>query len=102
MEQGPTFRVSVPKYPTKDPHHRILAPQRSRFTHYYFYIRDETLGPMVIRDAPLFPFQTPYYLNGHSFIEHDLDRARLGFPKTDHAFLAVADGAALQAAADQL
>jgi hypothetical protein len=26
MEQGPTFRVSVPKYPTKDPHHRILAP----------------------------------------------------------------------------
>ncbi len=43
MEQGPTFRVSVPKYPTKDPHHRILAPQRSRFTHYYFYIRDETL-----------------------------------------------------------
>jgi hypothetical protein len=25
MEQGPTFRVSVLKYPTKDPHHRILA-----------------------------------------------------------------------------
>ena len=22
MEQGPTFRVSVPKYPTKDPHYR--------------------------------------------------------------------------------
>src|SRR5712671_6686964 len=33
MEQGPTFRVSVPKYPTKDPNHRILARQRSRFTH---------------------------------------------------------------------
>src|SRR6516165_8350429 len=30
-EQGPTFRVSVPKYPTKDPNHRILARQRSRF-----------------------------------------------------------------------
>jgi hypothetical protein len=26
MEQGPTFRVSVPKYPTQGPHHRILAP----------------------------------------------------------------------------
>ena len=46
-EQGPTFRVTVPKYPTKDPNYRILARQRSRFTHYYFYIRDETLGPMV-------------------------------------------------------
>src|SRR5438309_662161 len=102
MEQGPTFRVSVPKYPTKDPHHRILAPQRSRFTHYYFYIRDETLGPMVIRVASFFPFQTTYYLNGHSFIEQELNRARIGFRKTDNAFLAVADVAALQAAADKL
>jgi hypothetical protein len=47
MEQGPIFRISVPKYPTKDPHHRILASQRSRFTHYYFYIRDEVLGPII-------------------------------------------------------
>src|SRR4029079_5902675 len=102
MEQGPTFRVSVPKYPTKDPHHRILAPQRSRFTHYYFYIRDETLGPMVMRVAAFFPFQTTYSLNGHSFIEQELNRERIGFRKTDNAFLAVADVAALQAAADKL
>ena len=30
MEQGPSFRVSVPKYATKDPNYRILARQRSR------------------------------------------------------------------------
>src|SRR5438105_4566301 len=89
MEQGPTFRVSVPKYPTQDPYHRILAPQRSRFTHYYFYIRDETLGPMVMRVASFFPFRTTYYLNGHSFIEQELNRARIAFRKTDNAFLAV-------------
>src|SRR5207245_9018962 len=29
MEQGPSFRCTVPKYPTRDPHHRILAAQRS-------------------------------------------------------------------------
>ena len=40
MEQGRTFRISVPKYPTQDPNHRILSHQRSRFTHYYFYVRD--------------------------------------------------------------
>ncbi len=28
MEQGRTFRISVPKYPTQDPNHRILAHQR--------------------------------------------------------------------------
>ena len=67
MEQGPTFRCTVPKYPTKDPNHRILAPQRSRFTHYYFYIRDEVLGPMVMRVGSFFPFQATYYSSQTSF-----------------------------------
>src|ERR1700752_4804260 len=98
MEQGATFRVSVPKYPTTDPNCRILAPQRSRFTHYYFYIRDEVLGPIVMRVASFFPFQTSYYLNGHSFIEQELRQAQIGFRKIDNAFLAVDDVAALQAA----
>ena len=102
MEQGATFRVTVPKYPTKDPNYRILAHQRSRFTHYYFYLRDETLGPMVMRVASFFPFRTTYYLNGHSFIEQELKRAQIGFRKSDNAFLAVDDVAALQAAADKL
>src|ERR1700745_149221 len=102
MEQGPTFRISMPKYPTKDPHYRILAHQRSRFTHYYFYIRDEVLGPIVMRVASFFPFQTSYYLNGHSFIEQELKRGQIGFRKSDNAFLAVDDVAALQAAADKL
>jgi len=66
MEQGPTFRISTPKFPTADPNHRILAPQRSRFTQYYFYLRDERLGPMVMRVASFFPFQTTYYLTRHS------------------------------------
>jgi hypothetical protein len=102
MEQGPTFRCTVPKYPTKDPDHRILAAQRSRFTHYYFYIRDEVLGPMAMRVASFFPFQTTFYLNGHSFIEQELNRTGVGFRKNDNAFLAVDDPQALQAAADRL
>src|ERR1700675_3068072 len=102
MEQGPTFRVSVPKYPTKDPNHRILAPQRSRFTHFYFYIYDEVLGPMVMRVASFLPFQATYYLNGHSFIEQELKKAQVAFRKNDNAFLAIDDVAALQAAADRL
>jgi hypothetical protein len=102
MEQGRTFRISLPKYPTQDPHYRILAHQRSRSTHYYFYIRDEVLGPMVMRVASFFPFQTTYYLNGHSFIEQELNRAQVGFRKHDNAFLAIDDVAALQAAADRL
>jgi hypothetical protein len=51
MEQGRTFRVTVPKFPTKDANHRILARQKSRFTHNYFYIRDEVLGPLLSGSA---------------------------------------------------
>jgi hypothetical protein len=102
MEQGPSFRITTPKFPTKDPNHRILARQKSRFTHDYFYIRDEVLGPMVMRVATFFPFQTTYYLNGHSFIEQELNRAKVAFRKNDNAFLAVDDVAALQKAADKL
>ena len=92
----------MPKYPTQDPNYRILAHQRSRFTHYYFYIRDEVLGPIVMRVASFFPFHATYWLNGHSFIEQELKRAGIGFRKNDNAFLAVDDVAALQAAADRL
>ena len=102
LEVGPTFRIAVPKYPANDPNYRIVAHQRSRFTHYYFYIRDEVLGPIVMCVGSFFPFKTTYYLNGHSFIEQQLNRAEIGFRKDDNAFLAVDDVAALQAAADKL
>ena len=102
MEQGRTFRISMPKFPTQDPNYRILAHQRSRFTHYYFYVRDQVLGPIIVRVASFFPFHATYWLNGHSFIERELIKAGIGFHKNDNAFLAVDDVAALQAAADRL
>jgi hypothetical protein len=38
-------------------------------------------------------------LNGHSYIENELNRRGIGFRKNDNAFLAVGDPQALQAAA---
>jgi hypothetical protein len=102
MEQDRTFRISVPKYPTEDPNYRILAQQRSRFTHYYFYVRDEVLGPILLRVASFFPFHATYWLNGHSFMERELQRNHVGFHKNDNALLAADDVAASQAAADRL
>jgi hypothetical protein len=102
MEVGPTFRSSVPKYPTADPDYRIIGRQRCRYTHYYFYIRDQVLGPMSMCVGSFLPFQITYYLNGHHFIERELIRKKIGFRKDDNAFLAVDDPKALQAAADRL
>jgi len=70
MEQGRTFRITVPKYPTHDPNYRILAHQRSRFTHYYFYIRDQVLGPIIV--ASFFPFHATYWLGPEAKTHGDL------------------------------
>jgi hypothetical protein len=102
MELGPSFRSAVPRFPVEDPHYRILARQRSRYTHYYFYIRDEVLGPIALCVGSFLPFSITYYLNTHSFIERELQRAAVLFRKDDNAFLWVADQKALQAAADRL
>jgi len=102
MEVGTTFRSAVPKYPTADPNYRILARERSRYSHYYFYIRDPVLGPMALCVGSFLPFSITYYLNGHHFIEDQLRRAGVQFRKNDNAFLWVADPTALQAAADAL
>ena len=102
LEQGPKFGIRVPKYPTDDPHYRIVSRQGSRYTHFYFYIRDEVLGPLVMCVGSFLPFQTTYYLNGHHIIAGELQRQGVRFRKDDNAFLWTANPEALQAAADQL
>jgi hypothetical protein len=102
MEQGPKFGIRLPKYPTDDRHYRIVSRQRGRYTHYYFYIRDDVLGPFVMCVGSFLPFQSTYYLNGHHIIAGDLQRQGIRFRKDDNAFLWTADVKALQVAADRL
>jgi hypothetical protein len=102
MEPGPNFRSCQPKYPTEDPDYRIIRRQWSRYTHYYFYIRDEVLGPIILCVGSFLPFSTRYWINGHSFIAVELQRQGVRFHKHDNAFLSVSDPQALQAAADRL
>lgn len=101
MEQGSTFAIRHPKFPTQDPNYRILRKQRSRYLHYYFYIYDSIAGAMVLRVATFLPFQVTAYLNGHEFIERQLLDKGIAYQKDDNRFKSVADPAALQRAADQ-
>jgi hypothetical protein len=39
-----------------------------------------------MRLASFSPFQATYYLNGHSFIEQQLERAKIAFRKNDNDF----------------
>jgi len=104
MEQGWTFRPGqkLVKRDGPDADYPILHKHRARYRYFYFYLRDEVLGPMVLRMGTFIPFEASYYLNGHSYIEQELTRQQVGFRKDDNAFVEVADVAALQKTADSL
>ncbi len=104
MEQGWTFRPGRQLVKRNGPEadYPILHKHRARYRYFYFYLRDEVLGPMIVRLGTFIPFEASYYLNGHSYIERELLRQGVGFRKEDNAIVAVEDVAALQAAADSL
>jgi hypothetical protein len=102
MEQGWTFRPGQRWVKRNGPEadYPILHKHRSRYRYYYFYLRDEVLGPMIVRMGTFIPFEASYYLNGHHYIEQELGQAGIAFRKDDNAFLWVENVAALQNAAD--
>lgn len=102
MEQGPSFRIVKPKFAVEDPCWRLVVPQRSRYTHLYFYIIDQEIGPFAMRIGAYLPFYATYYLNGHDIIARMLDAQGVRFRMKDNAFVSVADPDALQAAADAI
>jgi hypothetical protein len=60
------------------------------------------MGPMSVRVSTHLPFTVTCYFNGHQFVSRRLRAAGVAFEPRDNAILAVADPAALQAAADAL
>ena len=103
-EQGRTFVSYTPRYAPSggDPNYRQIRACRKRFLHYYFYLLDPVLGPMSLRVGTFLPFTLACFLNGHSFLARELTRAGVAFRQDDNALLAVADVAALEAAAERL
>jgi hypothetical protein len=104
LEQGRTFVSYTPRWKlaSGDANYRVIKACRKRFLHYYWYVLDAVMGPMSLRVATYFPFNVTCYLNGHSFVAQELTRDGVRFRKSDNAFLAVADVAALQEAADRV
>jgi hypothetical protein len=102
-EQGWTYRPGyIPVRQPDGTDYPILHKHRSQYRFYYFYLRDEVLGPMVVRMGTFIPFEASYYLNGHSYIAQALRRKGATFRQDDNAFTSVQDVAQLQAVADGL
>ena len=53
--------------------------------------RARALGPIIIRVASFVPFHAKYWLNGHPFVEQELNRKQIGFCENANSFLATDD-----------
>ena len=104
LENSRTFISYTPQRLPRsgDATYRRIGTGRKRFLHYYWYVWDPVMGPMSLRVASYLPFTITGYLNGHHFVSQQLHRRGVAVYQEDNAILAVADPAALQAAADAL
>ena len=101
-EQGPAFTCHDPKFPASDPDYVIVKRAKRIYTHFYFYIYDEELGPIYLRIGSYPPFEATGYFNGHGFLARWLEKAGIGFKQRENSFVQVDDRDSLQRASDRM
>jgi hypothetical protein len=96
LEQAQSFQL---RYGEGKP--RLVSTQ-PRCLCLYFYYLDRDFGLLHVRLQTWFPFTVQIYVNGHSWLERQLTRRRLGFTACDNAFTSLADPVRAQKLADKL
>jgi len=59
--------------------------------HYYFYFIDKVFGLCYLRVPTWCPFRLQFYCNGHNWLAHQLDDARIPYVMNENAFLDIDD-----------
>ena len=52
----------------------------------YYYFNDVEFGRMYIRIQTWFPFTVQIYVNGHNWLQRELDKHNIGFVQEDNCF----------------
>ncbi len=71
------------------------AEQR-KCLHYYLYFNDAEFGLMYARIQSWWPFEIQIYLNGHTWLARQMDKAGIEYVQYDNCFLEIADLEAAQ------
>lgn len=96
LEQAQSFQL---RYGEQRPQ---LISTQPRCLCLYFYYLDRDFGLMHVRLQTWFPFTVQIYVNGHSWLQRQLQRRRLGYTACDNAFTSLTDPARTQKLADTL
>ena len=80
----------------------FLRPDQSKCLHYYFYFIDEQVGLGYIRVPTWCPFRLQVYINGHSLLATELNKAGIKYTMLDNAFDSIDDAAKAQEFSDNI
>jgi hypothetical protein len=96
LENCRTFRL---KYGQDKP--RLFADVR-RCTVLYYFFMDPEFGLVHVKLHAWLPLTCQVYVNGHSWLERQLQKHRIGYRMVDNAFVHLDNPAAAQRLADRL
>jgi hypothetical protein len=70
--------------------------------YYYFYCVDRDFGPFFLKFRSHFPYNAKLCLNGHEYVNRQLEQQRIAYEALDNGVLSCADPKRLQALCDGL
>jgi hypothetical protein len=83
--------------------HRLEIVRRKRkCLHYYLYLIDPEFGWMHVRIQSWAPYEIQIYVNGREWLARQMDRAGIGYQRSENKIIAVDDVAAVKALCDKL
>ncbi len=96
LETCRTFRARY------GPGHCELKPDLRRCTVLYYFFMDAQFGLVHVKLESWLPLTCQVYVNGHSWLERQLQKEGIGYQAVDNAFVHIEDLAAAQRLADSL
>ena len=98
LEVCPSFDI----FKNKKGYKLELVQRQRKCLHFYFYFIDADLGLCYFRVQSFFPFRVQIYFNGREQLARKLDKAQIGYHKSDNCFTFLDDFETAQQLADEL
>lgn len=88
--------------PNRESHRLEVVRRRRKCLHFYLYWIDPEFGWMHVRLQSWAPYEIQVYVNGRAWLARQMDRAGIGYQRSDNKITAVEDAPAVKALCDQL
>jgi hypothetical protein len=88
--------------PNRMTHRLEIVRRKRKCLHFYLYLIDPEFGWMHVRIQSWTPYEIQVYVNGREWLARQMDRAGIGYQRSDNKIVAIDDAAAVKALCDTL